>query len=75
MFGDEKKKKEELRNEISTWWDNLKYLKKMEILLENYPKLDITGIEFQGVANLWREIGDLERKKLIMDLYKKEERG
>lgn len=75
MFSNKKKEKEELRNEINTWWDNLKYLKKIEILLENYPKLDITGIEHIGAANLWREIGDLGRKKLIMDLYKKEGRG
>jgi hypothetical protein len=78
MFGNEKEKKEELEIKINTWWNNLKYLQKLGIILEVYPKLDVTSIELQGLSNLWRTAGSLEKKELIMETYEKEhkkERG
>ena len=71
MF-DKKEKKEDLKNKVNAWFDGLKHLQKLEILLEGYPKLDITSIERQGIKNLWRTVGSLERKELIMDIYEKE---
>lgn len=74
MFGDKKEKEEELKNKIATWWANLKYLKKIEVLLEEYPKLNITSIELQGLNNLWRTAGSLEKKELIMNQFLKEQK-
>lgn len=73
MFGDKKEKEEKLRNEINTWFKSLKYLQKLEIILELYPKLDVTSIELQGLNNLWRMAESIERKKLIMDQYEKDQ--
>lgn len=63
----------ELENKIYAWWKGLKYLQKLGIVLEIYPKLDVTSIELQGLNNLWRIVGSLEKKKLIMDQYLKEQ--
>ncbi|MBA7631525.1 hypothetical protein ES703_39057 [subsurface metagenome] len=73
MFGNEKEKEEKLKNEVNTWFNSLKYLQKLGIILEEYPKLDVTSIELQGLNNLWRTAGSLEKKKLIMDQYEKEQ--
>lgn len=64
---------QELEKKVNDWWKSLKYLAKLEILHENYG-LDITEVERQGVGNLWRTAGSLERKKLIMETYEKEQR-
>jgi len=63
-------KDQELEKKINAWWTGLKYLAKLEILIEAYD-LDITAIEYQGVGNLWRTLGNLEKKKLIMEKYEK----
>jgi len=73
MFGNKKDKEKELKIKVNTWWNNLKYLQKLGIILEEYPKLDVTSIELQGLNNLWRTAGNLEKKKLIMDQYEKEQ--
>ena len=73
MFGDKKEKEKELEIKINIWWNNLKYLQKLGVILEEYPKLDVTSIELQGLNNLWRTTGSLEKKKLIMDQYEKEQ--
>ncbi|MBA7528742.1 hypothetical protein ES705_20932 [subsurface metagenome] len=73
MFGDRKEKEKELENKVNTWFNSLKYLQKLGIILEGYPKLDVTSIELQGLNNLWRTAGSLEKKKLIMDQYEKEQ--
>ncbi|MBA7520938.1 hypothetical protein ES705_13038 [subsurface metagenome] len=73
MFGDKKEKEKELENKVNTWFNSLKYLQKLGIILEGYPKLDVTSIELQGLKNLWRTTGSLEKKKLIMDRYEKEQ--
>ncbi|MBA7523394.1 hypothetical protein ES705_15521 [subsurface metagenome] len=73
MFGNEKEKKEELEIKVNTWWKNLKYLQKLGIVLELFPKLNVTAVEFQGLNNLWRTAGSLEKKKLVMDQFLKEQ--
>ena len=72
MFGDKKEKEKELEIKVNTWFNSLKYLQKLGIVLELFPKLDVTSIELQGLKNLWRTAGSLEKKKLIMDQYEKE---
>jgi hypothetical protein len=53
---------QEIEKEISSWWEDLEYLKKIKILLLAYPDLNITKIEKSGTGKLWKEI-PLERKK------------
>ncbi|MBA7642830.1 hypothetical protein ES703_50539 [subsurface metagenome] len=72
MFGNKKEREEEFKTKVNTWWNSLKYLQKLGIILEEYPKLDVTSIELQGLNNLWRTAGSLEKKILIMDQYEKE---
>jgi len=67
------KTNQELEKKINSWWTGLKYLAKLEILIKAYD-LGITSIEYQGVGNLWRTLGNLEKKKLIMETYEKEQR-
>jgi len=71
MFGNKKEREKELGVKISTWFNSLKYMQKLAIILEEYPKLDVTSIELQGLNNLWRTVGSLEKKKLIMETYEK----
>jgi len=56
---------QEIKKKISDFWEDLEYLKKIKILLLDYPELNITKIESQGVKNLWKKIS-LERQK---DIY------
>lgn len=63
----------ELEKKVSDWWAGLKYLAKLEILNETYG-LGFSEIERQGIGNLWRTAGNLEKKKLIMENYEKEQR-
>lgn len=53
---------EEIKKKLNDWWEDLPYLKKIEILLRVYEKLNITKIESLGINSLWRKIS-LERKK------------
>jgi len=69
MFDSREEK--ELGVKVNTWWYSLKYLQKLGIVLELYPKLDVTSIELQGLNNLWRLAGSLQKKKLIMETYEK----
>ena len=73
MFGDKKEKEKELEIKVNTWFKSLKYLQKLGIILELFPKLDVTSIELQGLNNLWRTAGNLEKKKLVMDQFLKEQ--
>jgi len=73
MFDNKEEREKEFRVKINTWFNSLKYLQKLGIILEEYPKLDVTSIELQGLNNLWRTAGSLERKKLIMETYEKEQ--
>jgi hypothetical protein len=66
-------KDQELEKKINAWWAGLKHLAKLEILNEIYG-LDFSEIERQGLGNLWRKTGNLEKKKLIMETYEKEQR-
>ncbi|MBA7533767.1 hypothetical protein ES705_47140 [subsurface metagenome] len=68
------KEEKELGVKVNTWWYSLKYLQKLGIILELYPKLDVTSIELQGLSNLWRLAGSLQKKKLVMDQYEKEQK-
>ncbi len=68
------KEEKELGVKVNTWWYSLKYLQKLGIILELYPKLDVTSIELQGLSNLWRLSGTLQKKKLVMDQYEKEQK-
>ncbi|MBA7578738.1 hypothetical protein ES695_13995 [Candidatus Atribacteria bacterium 1244-E10-H5-B2] len=72
MFGNKEEKEKELGIKINTWWYSLKYLQKLGIVLELYPKLDVTSIELQGLNNLWRTAESLEKKELVMETYEKE---
>ncbi len=72
MFDSREEK--ELGVKVNTWWYSLKYLQKLGIVLELYPKLDVTSIELQGLSNLWRLAGSLQKKKLVMDQYEKEQK-
>ncbi|MBA7529472.1 hypothetical protein ES705_21670 [subsurface metagenome] len=65
------KEEKELGVKVNTWWYSLKYLQKLGIVLELYPKLDVTSIELQGLNNLWRLAGNLQKKKLVMETYEK----
>lgn len=47
--------------QINDWWEDLEYLEKIRVLLLAWPKLDISGIERQGVSGLWKKV-NLERK-------------
>ena len=80
MFDNKKEKEEKLKVKVNTWWINLDYLKKIEILLEqgkkkpdNYPEYDITAIEFIGVRVMWN-YNNLEQKALIMEMWEKEQK-
>ncbi|MBA7585041.1 hypothetical protein ES695_16230 [Candidatus Atribacteria bacterium 1244-E10-H5-B2] len=78
MFGKKEKKEKELRDKVDAWFNSLKYLQKLGIVLELFPKLNVTAVEFQGLNNLWRTAGSLEKKELIMETYEKgqkKERG
>jgi len=55
----------EIKKQIDEWFFDLEYLDRIRVLLRVYFKLNITKIESQGVATLWRKI-DLERQK---DIY------
>ena len=72
MFGNKKDKKEDLKIKVDNWFNSLKYLQKIEILLEGYPKLNITSIERQGIGNLWRTLSSLKGKALIMEIWENE---
>jgi len=67
------KTNQELERKISSWWKDLNYMKKLDILTANYS-LGVTSVEYQGIENLWRTLGNLERKKLIMETYEKDQR-
>ena len=80
MFGNKKEKEKELGSKVLKWWQDLPYLKKLEIILlrsdhregfEGYPEYNITAIEDIGVRTFWN-YNNLEQKKAIMDLYEKE---
>jgi len=64
---------QELEKKINSWWKDLNYMKKLDILTANYS-LGVTSVEYQGVGNLWRTLGNLERKRLIMETYEKDQR-
>ena len=77
MFGNKKEKEEDLRLKVVKWWRDLKYFKKLEILLaqgtkpDGYPEHDITNLEYVGIRVFWN-YNSLEKKALIMDQYEKE---
>ena len=79
MFGNGKKKKEELRLKVIKWWRELKYFDKLEILLaqgtkpDGYPDYDITTIEHIGVRVMW-DYNTLEKKALIMEMWEKQKK-
>ena len=56
-----KDKDQDLTKKTNTWWNGLRYLQKMDILLESNPGYDITNIERKGVKNLWN--GNSPKKK------------
>jgi len=56
---------EEVKKKVDEWFFDLEYLDRLRVLLRVYEKLNVTKIEDQGVAILWRKI-DLERQK---DIY------
>jgi len=53
---------EEIKKKLNDWWEDLPYLKKIEILLRVYPGYSITKLESRGIAKMWKAIS-LERKK------------
>lgn len=77
MFGNKKEREKELKAKVNKWWIDLKYLEKLEILLNQgtkpngYPDPDITKIEYIGVRVFWN-YNSLEKKVLIMETYEKE---
>jgi len=56
------KTNKEIEKEVNDWFEGLTYLGKIEVLLEAYPDLSITGIEKKGLNSLWDKIS-LERKR------------
>ena len=66
-----KDKDQDLMKKVNTWWKNLRYLQKLDILLEDNPGYDITNIERKGIKNLWNS-NSLKKKGLIMEIYEKE---
>lgn len=68
---DQKKKDQEFIFKVNTWWGSLRYLQKLDILLEDNPGYDIANIERKGINNLWNT-NSLKRKGLIMLVYEKE---
>ena len=66
-----KNENQDLTKKVNTWWENLRYLQKLDILLEDNPGYDIANIERKGVKNLW-DSNSLKRKGLIMLVYEKE---
>jgi len=79
MFGNKKKKKENLRIKVIEWWRGLPYLKKIEILLaqgtkpDGYPSYNITSLEHLGIRVVW-DYRTLEQKALIMEMWEKEQK-
>lgn len=65
------KKDQKLIDKVNTWWNGLRYLQKLDILLENNPGYDIANVERKGINNLWNN-NSLKRKALIMEIYEKE---
>ena len=66
-----KDKDQDLTKKVNAWWDGLRYLQKLDILLEDNPGYDIASIERKGIKNLWNG-NSLKRKGLIMLVYEKE---
>jgi len=66
-----KDKDQDLMKKVDIWWDKLRYLQKLDILLESNPGYDITNVERKGVKNLWNG-NSPKRKALIMEIYEKE---
>jgi len=57
----------EIKKMINEWFfEELEHLERLRILLRIYEKLNVTKVEEQGVATLWRKI-DFEGKK---DIYR-----
>jgi len=80
MFGKKEEKEKELESKVLEWWQDLPYLKKLEILLSRedkregfrgYPAFNITAIEGIGVRTFW-DYNSLEQKVLIMEQYEKQ---
>lgn len=67
-----KDKDQDLTKKVNAWWENLRYLQKLDILLEDNPGYNIANIERMGIKNLWNS-NILKRKILIMAIYEKEE--
>lgn len=58
------KNNSEIKEMVDRFFFDLEHLEKLRILLRVYEKLNVTKIEEQGVAILWRKI-DIERQKNI----------
>jgi len=82
MFGNKKKKEEDLRIKVIEWWRKLKYFDKLEILLargtkadgDGYPSYNISSIEDVGIRTFWG-YNTLEQKIEIMQKWEKEKGG
>ena len=57
---------QEIKKQISDFWEDIEYLTKIKILLKAYPGYSITKLESRGIAKLWLAI-PLDRKKEIYE--------
>jgi len=55
---------QESKKKVDEWFLDLEYLDRLRVLLREFSRLNVSKIEEQGVAILWRKIS-LERKKEI----------
>lgn len=60
-----KNKDQELIDKTGAWWNGLRYLQKLDILLEDNPGYDITNIERKGVNNLWNSKSPKEKASIM----------
>jgi len=62
---------QEIEKQISSWWEDLEYFRKLKVLLLAYPDLGgICKIEKSGIGKLWKEIPLSRKKELYEDAWK-----
>jgi len=60
----------EIEKKVDEFFFDLEYLDRLRVLLRVYEKLNVTKIEEQGVAILWRKISLEKRKDIYREAWK-----
>ena len=70
MKFDKFKTDEEIKKEISSWWEDLEYLVKIRILLKAYPGYSITRLESRGIGKMWKALSLEKQKDIYQDSFR-----